>query len=407
VYFVATYGQQAELWQTDGTSEGTRRVVELIPDLTMGAPTSLLVAGDGFYLTQSGTSGTELWKADPKVSRAELLWDSSKGSFRNPLLVLSDRRLFFTATDDDHGTELWVTDGTADGTHLVRDINRGNESTFISSSPDFQREWLQEYLGGLLFVAAEPSRGTELWFTDGTDAGTYPVADVRPGPAGSGIGSLYVSRDIIYFSANDGLHGFEPWVSDGSSRGTRMLANVDARTYGSDPAWPTRSGSDLFFAATASDGERRLWRWNPTTDSAAVVSEAVLNPTDLVDVDGTLYFSAFHPEYGRELWQTDGTAAGTRLVVDLVPGPNGSSPGNIAALNGDIYFSAVDEVHGREPWWLPALPGDANGDRRVDFADFADLASSFGGLGTRRDGDFNGDGMIDFEDFVILATNFG
>src|SRR5688572_17227542 len=43
------------------------------------------------------------------------------------------------------------------------------------------------------------------------------------------------------------------------------------------------------------------------------------NPTELTDVDGTLYFVSYGPD-GYKLWKSDGTADGTALAVDLFPG---------------------------------------------------------------------------------------
>ena len=44
----------------------------------------------------------------------------------------SGYKAFFAATDDTNGEELWVTDGTAEGTKLVKDINAGTGSAAIS-----------------------------------------------------------------------------------------------------------------------------------------------------------------------------------------------------------------------------------------------------------------------------------
>ena len=40
-------------------------------------------------------------------------------------------------------------------------------------------------------------------------------------------------------------------------------------------------------------------------------------PQWLIEVDGTLFFSAGDPDHGIELWKSDGTTAGTVLVRDI------------------------------------------------------------------------------------------
>jgi hypothetical protein len=55
-----------------------------------------------------------------------------------------------------------------------------------------------------------------------------------------------------------------------------------------------------------------------------------------------------------------------------------------------------------------SIPGDANGDGRVDVGDLGILAANYGGTGkTRAQGDFNGDGVVDVGDLGILAANYG
>src|SRR5262249_34349329 len=66
--------------------------------------------------------------------------------------------------------------------------------------------------------------------------------------------------------------------------------------------------------------------------------------------NGVLYFVADDGVHGRELWQTDGTAAGTMLVQDIAPGPLSSDPIALTLGSGTLFFSASDGVHGRELW---------------------------------------------------------
>lgn len=73
-------------------------------------------------------------------------------------------------------------------------------------------------------------------------------------------------------------------------------------------------------------------------------------PAFLTDVDGILFFSADDGVHGSELWMTDGTPAGTRLVADIFPGPEGSYPTDLINVNGILFFSADDGAHGTELW---------------------------------------------------------
>ena len=84
--------------------------------------------------------------------------------------------VYFVADDGVHGNELWRTDGTEGGTSIVKDINPGGNSSFISE--------LIVFNGILLFPAGDTEHGMELWKSNGTEAGTVLVADIFPGGLG-------------------------------------------------------------------------------------------------------------------------------------------------------------------------------------------------------------------------------
>ena len=86
------------------------------------------------------------------------------------------------------------------------------------------------------------------------------------------------------------------------------------------------------------------------------------NGGQLTDVGGTLYFSANDGKHGFELWRSDGTSKGTRMVKDINPGRGWSNLYGITAVNRIIYFTADDGVHGAELW---RTDGTARGARMV------------------------------------------
>lgn len=76
------------------------------------------------------------------------------------------------------------------------------------------------------------------------------------------------------------------------------------------------------------------------------------NPMFFTEFNGEMYFSASGTNIsgiGNELYKTNGTQAGTSLVMNLNPNFSGSSyPSNFTVFNGELYFTADDGVHGRE-----------------------------------------------------------
>lgn len=126
--------------------------------------------------------------------------------------------VFFVAHDTVNGRELWKTDGTAEGTALVRDIWPGNST---SSGP----QNLIEFNGVLLFSASDGVRGMELWRSDGTVAGTYMLGDYCPGETGSNPHTFIHMGDFVSFFSSCGrgdLNG--PWRTDGTVAGTYRIS---------------------------------------------------------------------------------------------------------------------------------------------------------------------------------------
>ncbi len=73
-------------------------------------------------------------------------------------------------------------------------------------------------------------------------------------------------------------------------------------------------------------------------------------PSDFAVVGAAPYFAADNGVSGRELWKSDGTAAGTVLVKDINPGAGDSFPGNLTNVGGTLFFAANDGASGVELW---------------------------------------------------------
>src|SRR5262245_16176327 len=71
------------------------------------------------------------------------------------------------------------------------------------------------------------------------------------------------------------------------------------------------------------------------------------NPEGIIELGGVGYFSATGRGLGAELWRSDGTPAGTALVLDINPGAGPSSPSSLTRVGSRLFFQADDGAHGR------------------------------------------------------------
>jgi ELWxxDGT repeat protein len=406
LYFSANDGiNGAELWKTDGTGAGTVQVKDINTGISGSNPSNLTnVNGLLYFSANDGVNGIELWKSTGTSAGTVLVNDIIFGiASSNPVyLINANGLLLFNANDNINGNELWKTDGTSYGTLLIKDINTSKIISTPSSSPGnlanvngqfyFTADdgnygveiWksdgraagtvivkdirvglgpsdptnLTGVNGILYFSANDGINGTEIWKTDGTGAGTVQVKDINTGLSGSNPSNLTNVNGVLYFTANNSGNGNELWKTDGTDAGTVLVKDINTGTASSDPGNLTNVNGVLYFTATNGTNGVELWKTDGTTASTVIIKDIVVgvassNPAYLTNVNGVLYFNGTDYSDGvnnREIWKSDGTAAGTVLVKDIVVGVGSSIPANLTNLNGILYFSAVDAVNGKELW---------------------------------------------------------
>ncbi len=308
----------ASLWRSDGTPGGTQLL--LAPELVGGGHQldyffCPVVVGPSILLTGvHSNTGYNLYRSNGQPGHLSVLLDIAPGPAdtfvdENTMAQVGSR-LFFVASDEANDTnkELWVTDGTSQGTRMVLDLDPGGASgpVLLTAAP-----------GGVFFGARTPGKGIEPYFSDGSAAGTVALGDLLPGPGSS----LPDSQDAAERPAVSGARVF--FAASGGSAG---------------------SGTHLAVSDGTPAGTRRIL---PAGTSAPIA------PRDLTALgDGSVVFTAVTPETGRELWFSDGTDAGTFRVADIRPGPDSSGTMNLHVEPGRVLFSADDGSVGREVWQL-------------------------------------------------------
>lgn len=281
--------------------------------------------GRAIWTAFSPTDGRELWTSDGTPAGTHMLHDIRPGPSSSlstsASLVEFNGWWYFPADDGIHGEELWRTDGTSAGTALFFEFEpgpAGSQPTMVTS-------------GNLLFVyPATAALGREPWISDGTVAGTVLLADTWPGPSSGLASAMRLVLGQHWFIANDGTHthGRELWTTDGTSAGTAMLADLRPGSGGAPPGLPLEITPSLaLFLADDGIHGRELWRTDGTPAGTALVMDFIPGSASPYSMsfrgaaNGGAVMAVRTPSYGDELWFSDGTAQGTILLADFYPGP--------------------------------------------------------------------------------------
>ena len=296
--------------------------------------------------------------ADPHPARSISVSQPGDGAAR---FVRFGGKLYFSSNDAAIGRELHATDGTLANTALVADILPGRGHAAPRA--------LASVRGELWFAAFHTSHGSELYATDGTASGTRLLLDLLPSHPGSDpLGFTELADGRVVFGATTGPLQQSIYVSDGSPKGTARLATfaLPAKAYKlACEIVPFPGRKRLLYVSTSPTTGRELWITDGSKAGTQLLKDIVPGP-DGSDPEhfvalpsGKLLFNATTKGEGKELWITDGTNAGTRQVLAIYPGEtSGAELRTHAILGGSVYFTGHDPVHGRELW---RTDGTANG----------------------------------------------
>jgi ELWxxDGT repeat protein len=378
----ATTATKTELWKTDGTPGNAVLIDSLSHSAgggSGGAPLNWTVVGDKLFWNMANANGRELWVTDGTTAGTKEvldLWAGSSGGVEDFQMVAYNGKVYFRGITSLGNTELYSSDGTAGGTGLVKEIN---PSTSFSGA-SYPANWIV-YNNELYFSADDGTNGA-LWKTNGTTTDTVFHGAFRS-PVVFNNSIFYVngidlwktngtSADNVFVtdSANN-INGATsnylftqymkslpqaPWfemiykITDGTTSSV-VSANVGGSAVNNGGTLWTTTLNDKIYGNNIGTG---LWVTDGTEGGTTQIINSVAVGVPYV-FNGTVSFSNFSSAEGYELWSfTPGGSVGinetvsTTTMLNVFPNPTSGSItiGNLPLVDKNALLQIFD-VNGR------------------------------------------------------------
>lgn len=322
----------SKIWTSDGTASETKPI--LIPgnEGSSNINSFLIHENNLFFNANDGIHHEQVWKTDGLTTTTAITDFDHTVHF--PLTTLNDRIVF--TGNNENGTSLWSVN------------SNGTSSTKLASFGDnyYRYKSMLTINSTVFFAGSNPGHGVELWKSDGTVNGTSLLKDLTIGEESSWPGTFINHDDQLFFFSK----GVELWKSDGSSGGTTLIKTIEQDTAGVQFAGQS---NDLFFFTSINRAQKlTLWRSNGTPDGSFaidVVSEGKYYYTQCAMLNGTLYYTKLG-DHTDELWKTNGQPGDNVFVAEFENEYSANVILDLVAANDLIFFTATTTAQGHEVW---------------------------------------------------------
>ncbi|MEM9291872.1 MAG: ELWxxDGT repeat protein [Acidobacteriota bacterium] len=326
-----------QVWTSNGTSAGTQAIFDPVTNAGSN-PQDPVIGGENIFWRATGDStNLGLFAAQGAGGGAVVLagGQGQQADVRQPRFPTAAGSLvyFSATTESGDGDEIYVTDGTRAGT------------TRFSDFPGVTEIFQVGHANGLVFASIfDPVTRKQPWVTDGTPGGTFQLINIGSSQSDVRDFTQVGATDRVLFTGENNRQS-RTYTTDGTVAGTELLfasPSID------DPDQYTRALGKVFFVVSegrqytvyVSDGTpggtMNLQPGIPTTESPF--------PEQLTPAPGMnlVFFTGDSDAFGRELWRTDGTVAGTFRITDLHVGAEDSQVKILGEYLGEMWFVAYD-----------------------------------------------------------------
>jgi ELWxxDGT repeat protein len=327
LYFTANDGTQGtELWKSNVTT-GTNIVKDIHVGSGSSSIYEIVTIGNSMYFrAEDATNGNEMWKSDGTFGGTMMVANINPGSSDSSPRCFTDfgnDQIVFQSDDGTHGQELWIYNSSisvsTSNPHLVADIRTGADG---SNPCGYDSNSFVVIDGNVMLQPYNATYGRELWISNGTSQGTSMVADIATGTNSAVDCGWQEFNNILYFTAYTSTHGSEIWTYDPSivisSTNPHMLDEAEPGTSSSVYCEPMMYStthieefeSMLYFRAYNTTYGGELWRYNPATDNMTLFEDYypgsnsgnnVYGSNAMTTFNNNLYWRCTNSVHGDEL----------------------------------------------------------------------------------------------------------
>jgi ELWxxDGT repeat protein len=356
------------LWITDGTAQGTHELTGIVgAALSLNPQAIAVLNGKALFDGRDANGAYSLWVTDGTAQGTHeltgIVGTDPNGIFNvsDPAMIAFNGEVVFSGSDANGNPGLWVTDGTAQGTHEVLPGTAPIAQGDVGIYPTV-------FNGKVLFS----STGRELWVTDGTGAGTQAITNVTNDPPNQ-VSPRYftpLGNQVLFSSENQG----PLWATDGTIGGTYETDTGLTNIIGS-----AALNGEVLLNATTANFLWNLWVTDGTAQGTQELNFAGKVKQDtalsMLPFNGKILFNAVDANGDSSLWATDGTTQGTHELTVL---PSGDGFYDATIVNGKVLFNSGDGN-----LWVTdgTVSGSASGANVLKLDDAPQFTGTVSGLG--------------------------
>jgi ELWxxDGT repeat protein len=408
MYFARRALTTGEIWKSDGTHAGTTLIATL-PGLFEEVVSRRVVGSILYLVVKRESKNYELFALNLVSGAVESL---SVGEVITLVEQSGSNHVYFTRTSAVDGkSDLFITEGTSTTTKEI--VLSGDILDVLPSTP-----------GGVFVSSALPA-GVTPQVTLSLKDGTAPSLD-RTIVSGLPAGTRFATAGNTLYSISGRVLSV---INSASGQATVIAEAPEGEAFDATNTMHDGERGYAYFVSTVLSGTRsQLWRTDGTQPGTLKLAQFEKIPTlsGSITFKGKRLFAAYTPEYGEELWKSDGTVEGTSIYDDIADRAEDGSPREFTIVGEHLFFVARDPQIGFELWaldrcesdpskYIPGLCGCGSSDSDDDRdgaplcqdicpADPAKTARGVCGCGV-ADVDTNANGIIDCNESPIASAS--